>query len=96
MVEEHGYYTYDIKVTTGNSRLKDIIIYDHLENAASDREDDFRDPNSGFENDDWKGTLQSVMTSGLNKLGAEPVVYYSADRNALMPDKGVLDSHGGR
>lgn len=96
VVEEHGYYTYDIKVTTGNSRLKDIIIYDHLENAASDRGNDDRDPNSGFENDDWKGTLQSVMTSGLNKLGAEPVVYYSADRNALMPDKGVLDSHGGR
>jgi hypothetical protein len=96
VVEEHGYYTYDIKVTTGNSRLKDIIIYDHLENAASDRGNDDRDPNSGFADDNWKGTLQSVMTSGMNKLGAEPVVYYSADRNALMPDKGVLDSHGGR
>ena len=96
VVEEHGYYTYDIKVTTGNSRLKDIIIYDHLENAASDRGNDDRDPNSGFENDDWKGTLQSVMTSGLNKLGAEPVVYYSADRNALMPDKSVLDNNKGK
>ncbi len=96
VVEEHGYYTYDIKVTTGNSRLKDIIIYDHLENAASDRENDDRDPNSGFADDNWKGTLQSVMTSGLNKLGAEPVVYYSADRNALMPDSGGLVTSEGK
>lgn len=85
VVEENGFYTYDIKVTTGNNALKNLIVYDHLENAAADRATASTDPNAGFAEAGWRGTLQAVLTSGLNKLGVAPVVYYSADRNAPMP-----------
>lgn len=85
VVEENGTYTYNIRVSTGTSSLKNLIVYDHLENAATDRQDDAKDPNSGFESATWTGTFQSVMTSELTKLGIEPVVYYSTNQNAPMP-----------
>ncbi len=98
VVEENGFYTYDIRVSTGSgssSKLSDLIIYDHLENAAGDRGTDDRDPNNGFENANWQGTLESVTTSGLEKLGVKPVVYYSEKRDAVMPQAKDLKNADG-
>ncbi|WP_072524318.1 leucine-rich repeat domain-containing protein [Clostridium sp. Marseille-P3244] len=68
-------YTYDITVSAGGQALTDIVIFDQLENA---------DP----ENGGLYGTFQSVDTTGLEEMGAEPVVYYNEDRNAKLPAEG--------
>lgn len=81
-------YTYDITVSSGGTELKDIVIFDRLENAAADRENTEEDPYYPFEDGSWHGTFQSVVTTGLEEMGIEPKVYYNADRNAKVPSEG--------
>lgn len=88
-VEEGGFYTYEITVSTAAMPLDDIVIYDHLENAKEDRTVENggdKDPNySGFATSaEEKGTLQSVITSGLEKMDINAVVYYSDKPDAEM------------
>ncbi len=94
-VEEGGFYTYEITVSTAAMALDNIIIYDHLENAEADRTTENggdKDPNyNGFaDSAEEKGTLQSVITSGLEKMDINAVVYYSDKPDAVM-DLGESD-----
>ena len=58
-----GMYTYKLKFKTGNSKAKNIVIYDMLEKT---------------ERSQWKGELLSVNTDYIeNKLGLHPEIYYS-------------------
>ena len=76
-------YTYDVTVSNASKELKDIVIFDVLEDARNRRGDQEEDMQ--FENDSWYGTFKSVDTRPLEILGIDPVVYYNADRNVQLP-----------
>lgn len=83
-VEENGYYTYDITVTAGADGLKDVVVFDRLESAGNDSGfPDAKLPEGGRI---WQGTLDSVITTGLEQMGVSPLIYYSEDPNAAYPD----------
>lgn len=85
VVEAGGYYTYDITVRNGDSLpLKNLVVYDRLENAAEDRGDSERDPYYPFEANCWQGTFQEVIKTGPEELGIVPVIYYNAQRSASV------------
>ncbi len=78
-VEANKDYTYSISVTTA-ADCENIIIYNNLENGATDRAaDDKNDPFKPFDDRPWRGTLKAVDISGLTLLGVTPTVYYRAD-----------------
>ena len=86
VVEIGGGYTYDITVSNAdNEKLKDIVVFDRLENAVNDRESDSNDPMQPFPNGSWYGTFRSVVTEGLEELGIKPQIWYNADREAQLP-----------
>ena len=70
-------YQYRIRVSNGDeTNVKDLIVYDTLEDAAN------TELHSGEVT--WKGSFHSVDTSMLTQHGYAPVVYYStADRSQL-------------
>lgn len=76
-------YTYDVTVSNASKELKDIVIFDVLEDARNRRGDQEEDMQ--FENDSWYGTFKSVDTRPLEILGIKPVVYYNADRDVKLP-----------
>ena len=59
-------YSYKLKFRTGNSKAKNVVIYDSLENE---------------EGSAWKGKLIDIDTSYLQEQGYEPIVYYSSLEN---------------
>ena len=61
-----GNYKYKLKVRTGSNEIKNLMIYDNLENASND----------------WKGTFVGIDASFTNSQGFNPVLYVSNDRNA--------------
>ena len=87
-VEEGGGYTYDITVTAGGTSLKDIVVFDRMENAAVDLRGNDKDPFYPFDGGTWQGTFQSVVTTGLTELGITAQIYYNASRNAPVPSGG--------
>ncbi|MBS6398274.1 MAG: hypothetical protein KH452_14265, partial [Clostridiales bacterium] len=88
VVEPDKGYTYDITVSNANGgTLKNIVVYDRLENAAKDRADaDKKDIWRPFDNGSWHGTFKGVVTTGLEELGIKPVIYYSNKREAHVPE----------
>ena len=83
VVEKSKGYTYDIAVSnTDSNSLENIVIYDRLENAGVDRQS--QEPAGTFESDWWHGTFAGVNVAPLELLGIKPVVYYSANRNAVI------------
>lgn len=74
-------YTYDITVSNVSGTMSDIVVFDRLDNGAAD---DSALSGSGS----WQGTFRSVVTTGLEQIGADPVIYYNADRNAEVPADG--------
>lgn len=88
VVEPGGGYTYDVTVSSVSDELKDIVVYDRLENAEKDRMDDPNDPMYPFENGSWYGTFQSVITSGLEERGIQPVIWYNTNRDAKISGSG--------
>ncbi len=85
-VSPGGEYDYKLRVTTGANRIKDLIIYDHLETIFDD---------SGAPiNQGWKGTFLGVDTSYAESKGYAPKVYYSTELNpgklTEVPDKWKL------
>ena len=68
-------YSYDITVTNTSGVMSDIVIFDHLDQGSVDRPD-------GVYEDSWQGTFQKVVTTSLEKSGAAPVIWYSADPDA--------------
>lgn len=74
-------YTYELTVNTIKP-ITNIIVYDHLEYAAVDRNtEESKDSNKPF-GPTWYGTFQGVDLSGLEKQGASATVYYSMERDA--------------
>lgn len=76
MVSLGSTYTYSIMVSNATGILRDIVIFDKLENAiqwhgANDRRE--------FEEIGWQGTFLGVDVTPAVAKGAAPVVYYSAD-----------------
>lgn len=76
-------YTYDITVSTLEASIKNIVIFDRLENAAIDRKGQSGTVN--FDANPWHGTFVSVVTGGLEALGIQPMIYYNANRAAEIP-----------
>lgn len=80
-------YEYDITVKSEEGRLKNIILYDHLENAVYDVET-YQDEKGTvgsaetFDAKTWQGTFASVNTKGLDTWGIDYKIYYSTDREA--------------
>ena len=92
-VEAGSGYTYDITVSNAErSGLKNIVVYDRLEQAAEDRKENDADPFWPFEGHIWHGTFQSVVTSGLEEMGIAPKIYYNADRDACITEGKQLPS----
>ena len=76
-------YTYDITVYNPTDRLKNIVIFDRLENAGKDRAD--QEPGK-FDSDWWHGTFNGLQLKALDDLGIDYKVYYSVDRDAPLPE----------
>ncbi len=67
---------YAYEITVGNSFADDavltnIVVYDWLEKDAPD---------------ELRGTFCSVVTTALSRMGIDPVVYYSAEKDAARPE----------
>ena len=83
VVDTGAGYTYDITISNASEELKDIVIFDVLEDARNRRGDQEGDMN--FQDDSWYGTFRAVDTKPLELLGIKPVIYYNADRNVELP-----------
>lgn len=59
-------YSYRLKLRTGNSKAKNVIFYDTLEQT---------------QDSEWQGTLKDIDTRYLESKGFAPTVYYSASDN---------------
>ena len=88
-VEGTRNYTYDITVYNATGIVKDIVVFDRLENAAVDRKD--IEPGK-FENEGWHGTFNGLQLRALDDLGITYKVYYNKDRNAELPKENALPS----
>ena len=77
LVPAGGQYEYRLYVVTTLGRLRDVILFDKLEQAAN------RDGGSGETG--WQGTFRSVNVNTARQAGINPVVYYytGADRNPV-------------
>ncbi len=96
-------YTYEISLTNSyGATLSGVVLYDRLEYSVEDGRADVENesnPDSVFHGlpdseiyDNWKGTFTGVSLTALTDAGIDPVVYYSADRNA--PISGNGDENG--
>lgn len=87
-------YTYNVTVKA-TAALKDIVVYDHLENAAADRNAYTSDPNhSLFSGTNWQGSFLSVETGALTERGIAPAVYYNRNRNAAITTPNISTDNG--
>ena len=62
-------YTYEITVKNAKDILKNIVVYDLLEDAPKHRSEQEKDKN--FEDNWWYGTFDGVITTGLEKSGQD-------------------------
>ena len=85
-----GGYTYDITVSNISNTVKDIVVFDRLENAPKYRS--AQEPDKDFDANYWYGTFDRVITTGLEERGIAPVIYYHADRDAEIPTGAALPS----
>jgi hypothetical protein len=74
-------YTYEITVKSVINPLKDIVIYDNLENAAEARSESPGET-MVFEDSWWMGYFNGLVTNGLDTHNIAPVIYYNKDREA--------------
>lgn len=79
-------YTYDITVTTIKG-LKDLVVFDRLENASTDRKE--IQGEIEFADSCWTGAFAGIVTRGLEAEGIAPVIYYNGNRNADLPQANV-------
>lgn len=76
--------TYKYRVGVTNSKegtVKDLIVYDILEEAAN--------KDGGSNEVSWKGVFQSIDTSKAEALGVKPVIYYSTQKLDYNTQTGV-------
>ena len=65
-------YQYRLRYATGNgTTAKNLILFDSLENYAPEED------SADYQGDQWRGELESVDTTQLERKGIAPVVYYS-------------------
>lgn len=81
VVAQKDTYSYSLTVFAGSKEQTDIVVYDHLENAAEDRQGI-----ENFEENPWKGTFQKVDISALEKQGIDATVYYNAKQDARITE----------
>ena len=83
-VEAGKGYTYEITVEAQAADLKDLVVFDHLENAVQERQN-AEDPNAPYFGTGkiWHGTFRSVELNGLADLDVKPVIWYNGSREAL-------------
>lgn len=75
-VYEGSVYDYRIGTTAApGSTLRDIVFYDILETYVPKAVD------TDYQDEQWKGTFQSIDLSELEEKGIKPVVYYSTTQN---------------
>ena len=72
-------YQYRLDFGLGSSNAKNIVFYDRIEQGAKiatsgTDKDHYQTINSG-----WQGTIRSVDTSQVEKLGMVPTIHYSTD-----------------
>ena len=85
-VSPSGGYTYDITVTNTSAQpMRNIVIFDRLEHAASDRRGVPEEID--FEDSWWYGSFREVVWEGLQNQDIAPVVYYNEDREAVLPEE---------
>ncbi len=82
VVEPGNGYTYEITVKNAKGTLKNIVVYDLLEDAPNHLSS--KEHKEEFEENWWYGTFDGVITTALEKAGAEPVVYYNEERTAKI------------
>ena len=90
VVDPGGTYTYEITVKNTTRPIKDIVIFDRLENANKDRIGSDGLPLAGepnFEPNVWHGTFLDLITDQLEKLKIQPVIYYNTSRTAKIPNQ---------
>ena len=77
-------YEYKISVmNTSPISLESIVVFDRIENSIKDRAE--QEPGQ-FDSKDWKGTFKGVNVAELRSAGITPVVYYNANRDAVIPE----------
>ena len=82
-VWEGGFYSYRLRMMSdANTKSKDLVLYDSLENYyAVDGNDD-----ADIDAPRWRGHLAGVDVSQIRSLGCRPVVYYSTIDNLVLTD----------
>ncbi|MEE0027371.1 MAG: hypothetical protein U0J70_07265, partial [Atopobiaceae bacterium] len=82
-VWEGGYYSYRLRMMSdANTKSKDLVLYDSLENYyAVDGNDD-----ADIDAPRWRGEFVSVDVDPIRKAGCAPVVYYSTQQDLHLSD----------
>lgn len=89
-VYENGYYKYRISLVNDNkTKSKNVVFYDILDDAILDEKSGL----SEFKDKRWKGKLNDVNVTSLEKEGIEPVAYYSTSKN-LKPEDNLDLTNG--
>ena len=82
IVEPKEGYTYEITVKNAKGTLKNIVVYDLLEDAPNHLSS--KEHKEDFEENWWYGSFDGVITTALEKAGAKPVIYYNEKRDARI------------
>ena len=82
VVEPKEGYTYEITVKNAKGTLKNIVVYDLLEDAPNHLSS--KEHKEDFEENWWYGSFDGVITTALEKAGAKPVIYYNEKRDARI------------
>lgn len=88
-VYEGGVYSYRISTTnTGNTKTKDLVFYDNLENyrPGVDKYNGTDQHPEDTGDQQWRGHLLGVDVSPLIEKGVQPKVYYSTKAGLKLSD----------
>ncbi|MBR3159325.1 MAG: BspA family leucine-rich repeat surface protein, partial [Atopobiaceae bacterium] len=82
-VWEGGFYSYRLRMMSdANTKSKDLVLYDSLENYyAVDGNDD-----ADIDAPRWRGEFVSVDLEQIRKAGCDPVLYYSTEQDLHLSD----------
>lgn len=92
-VYEGGSYSYRLRIQNSDrTKLKDVILYDDLENYKPERSDSDKAQDAGDRQ--WRGVLQGIDLSSLKAQGVDPVVYYSTKSELDLETEGDVAADG--
>ena len=82
-VWEGGFYSYRLRMMSdANTKSKDLVLYDSLENYyAVDGNDD-----ADIDAPRWRGEFVSVDLEQIREAGCDPVLYYSTEQDLHLSD----------